>query len=92
MTENKMPELTLDPNEMASVSVPSLTLEAEAPTPAVPAVEEKKEVTPVEMDEKLLTEEERKVVREFSKKIDLTDSSLVLQYGAAAQKSVASFL
>ncbi len=91
MTENTMPELTLDPSAMAAVEVPSLTLEPEAPTPAAPAVEEKKEVEPVQMDEKLLTEEERKVVREFSSKIDLTDSNMVLQYGAAAQKSVASF-
>ena len=31
------------------------------------------------------------MVDEFSQKIDITDSSVVLQYGAAAQKSVASF-
>ena len=31
------------------------------------------------------------MVDDFSKKIDITDSQLVLQYGAAAQKSVASF-
>ena len=94
MTENMMPELTLEPNAAAAAAIPTLTLEAEAPTPATPAApveEEKKEVEPVLMDEKLLTEEERKVVREFSAKIDLTDSNQVLQYGAAAQKSVASF-
>ena len=85
MTENMMPELTL-------VETPTLTLEPVAPsTPAAPGVEEKKEAPVVQMDEKLLTEEERNVVREFSKKIDITDSSLVLQYGAAAQKNVASF-
>ncbi|MGM9618645.1 MAG: toxic anion resistance protein [Oscillospiraceae bacterium] len=89
MTENRMPELTLDPSAAQAVETPSLTLEPEAP--AAPAVEEKKPAPSVEMDEKLLTEEERKVVREFSKKIDLTDSNQVLQYGAAAQKSVASF-
>ena len=39
----------------------------------------------------MLTEEERKMVDDFSKKIDITDTQLVLQYGSAAQKSVASF-
>ena len=32
-----------------------------------------------------------RVVNDFAKKIDISDSQLVLQYGAAAQKSVASF-
>ncbi|MBE6940039.1 MAG: toxic anion resistance protein [Ruminococcaceae bacterium] len=87
MTENMMPELTLEPTAVAS-AVPTLTLDPT--TPAVPEVEEKK-VEPVEMDEKLLTEEEKKAVEEFSKKIDIRDTNMVLQYGAAAQKSVASF-
>ena len=39
----------------------------------------------------MLTEAERKMVDEFSKKIDISDSQLVLQYGSAAQKSVAGF-
>ena len=43
------------------------------------------------MDERLLTEEEKRAVEEFSKKIDIGDSNLVLQYGAAAQKNIASF-
>ena len=30
-------------------------------------------------------------MEEFSKKIDITDSNLVLQYGAAAQKNIAGF-
>ena len=90
MTENKMPELSFE--AVSAVETPMLTLDPVAPsTPAAPVVEEKKEAPAVAMDEKLLTEEERKVVREFSKKIDITDSSLVLQYGAAAQKNVASF-
>ena len=43
------------------------------------------------LDDSGLSEEEKKMVEEFSKKIDITDSNLVLNYGAAAQKSVASF-
>ena len=39
----------------------------------------------------LLTEEEKQAVEAFSHKIDIRDTNQVLQYGAAAQKSVASF-
>ena len=91
MEENKIPELTLEPTA-AATTVPELTLETAIPTPAAPAPEPaKKEADPVEMDERLLTEEEKKAVEEFSKKIDIGDSNLVLQYGAAAQKNIASF-
>ena len=45
----------------------------------------------MELDEKLLTEEERIAVEEFSKKINVRDTNMILQYGAAAQKSVSSF-
>ena len=38
-----------------------------------------------------LTEEEKKMVEEFSKQIDLTNNNVVLLYGAAAQKHVANF-
>lgn len=38
-----------------------------------------------------LTEADLKAVDEFSEKIDLTDSSIILQYGAACQKKIASF-
>ena len=85
---DKIPELTLEGVNFEE-AVPTLTLTPEAPE--APAVEEEKVIVPVEMDERLLTEEERKAVEEFSKKIDIRDTNLVLQYGAAAQKSVASF-
>ena len=89
MTDTNMPELTLTPNAAAQAEPPQLTLGTEPP--AAPGAEEKKEVEPVKIDESMLTEEERKMVDDFSKKIDITDSQLVLQYGSAAQKSVASF-
>jgi len=75
----------------AAVEAPTLTLDG-VPTPAAPAAEpEKKPVEPVHLDESMLSEEEKKAVAEFSKKIDITDSNLVLNYGAAAQKNIASF-
>ena len=88
MSDNMMPELTLNPTETAQEAVPELTLAPEAP--AAPEAE-KKEVEPVKVDESMLTEQEKKAVDEFVKKIDITDTNLVLNYGVAAQKSVATF-
>ena len=85
---DKIPELTLEGINFDE-AVPTLTLTPDAPE--TPVVEEEKKIEPVEMDERLLTEEERKAVEEFSKKIDICDTNMILQYGAAAQKSVASF-
>ena len=45
----------------------------------------------MKIDDSMLSEAERKQVDEFSKKIDISDSQLVLNYGVAAQKSVAGF-
>ncbi len=90
MTDNNMPELTLAPDTAAAAEIPTLTLTPEAPTtPAAPEV--KKEVEPVVLDDSMLTEQEKAAVNEFAKKIDVRDTNQVLQYGAAAQKSVASF-
>ena len=88
MSDNMMPELTLNPTETAQEAVPELTLTPEAP--AAPETE-KKEVEPVKVDESMLTEQEKKAVDDFAKKIDIKDTNLVLNYGVAAQKSVATF-
>jgi len=88
---NNLPELTLEPQTAAAV--PELTLEPVAPaTPAVPAVEEAKSaVEPIRPNDSMLSEAEKKAVEEFAKKIDIMDSNMILQYGAAAQKNVAGF-
>ena len=87
MSDNMMPQLTLNPTEAAQEAVPELTLTPDAPAPE----QEKKEVEPVKVDESMLTEQEKLAVDEFAKKIDITDTNLVLNYGVAAQKSVATF-
>ncbi|MEA4994794.1 MAG: toxic anion resistance protein [Oscillibacter sp.] len=89
----KVPELTLEPTAAAAQAVPELTLEGGAASaPVAPtASAPKPEAEPVRLDESLLNEQEKKAVEEFSKKIDLTDSNMILQYGAAAQKNVAGF-
>ena len=89
MNENTtMPQLTLDAQEVQAAQTPTLVLGSDAPEAA--PVEEKK-AEPVVIDESMLTEAERKMVDDFSKKIDITDSQMVMQYGAAAQKNVAGF-
>ncbi len=45
----------------------------------------------VEFDESTLSPEEQKMVNDFAGKIDLTQSSLILQYGVGAQKKIADF-
>ena len=87
MTDNMMPELTLD--AAAEPAVPELTLDGAA-APAQSETE-KKAAEPVKIDESMLTDAEKKAVEEFSRKIDINDTNLILNYGAAAQKSVASF-
>ena len=77
------PSLTLE-----GVETPSLTLTPEEAAPAPKQVQEDEIST---LDESVLSPEERKVVDDFAEKIDLTNSTLVLQYGSAAQKKIASF-
>ena len=100
MTENMMPELTLTPDAAADApAAPVLTLDpvveskdaaAEAAAAAA-AAQAQRDANAVKLDETMLTEAERKMVADFAEKIDITDSAVVLQYGAAAQKNIASF-
>ena len=67
---------------------PVLTLEPFAEEKKAPViVEEKQEV----LDESILTEEEKAAVETFASQIDLTNSSVILQYGAGTQKKMADF-
>ena len=75
-----------------------LTLEEEVPTApslTLDAQEEKKEevapVKPVTVEDTPLTPEERKIVDDFAEKIDVTNTTQVMQYGSAAQKKIAGF-
>ena len=76
-------------NEFQDVSTaPTLTLE-----PFQAQEEKKVPVKPEDpaMDDSILTEEERRTVDTFAKQIDLTNSTMVLQYGAGTQKKMADF-
>ena len=52
---------------------------------------EEKPLPESDLQEENLTEEEKKLVNDFSEKIDITNSQLVLQYGAAAQNKISGF-
>ena len=89
---NSIPSLTLEPEVFAEApQAEAVTLTTPAEEAAKAAEEKKPEAKPVILDENLLTEEEKKVVNEFASKIDITDSNMVMQYGAAAQKNIANF-
>ena len=74
---------------------PTLTFEpfkeesAQASAPVLQTEEKKPEVPPI--DDSILSDQEKKMVQDFSKQIDLNNTSMILQYGAAAQAKVASF-
>ena len=93
MNDSMTPELTLEPQSApAENSIPALTLEPAVSTPAAPVPQpEKPEAAPVAMDDSLLSDAERQMVEDFSKKINVEDSNTILQYGSAAQKNVAGF-
>lgn len=69
-------------------TAPTLTLD--------PFQEEKQAPKPVEkqdpvMDDAILTPEEKQTVMQFAQQIDLTNSQMILQYGAGTQKKMADF-
>lgn len=73
-------------NEFATA--PTLTLEPFAAEEKQPIIE--KEEKP-EFDDSVLTAEERQIVAQFAQQIDLTNSQMILQYGAGTQKKMADF-
>ncbi len=91
--QNKPAELSADA-AFGAAATPQLTL-----TPVLsPEAEEVAKATIVEVPEPKapslednLTADERAQVEAFSKQIDITNSQMVLQYGAGAQSKMASF-
>lgn len=49
------------------------------------------DIEQVEFDDSSLSDEEKKMVDDFSKQIDIMDTSAIIQYGAGAQNKVADF-
>ena len=71
------PTLTLDPFTSSDESPSGTVPEAKKEEPRVPDV--------------VLTPEEQKMVNDFAAQIDITNTQLVLQYGAGSQKKIAAF-
>nr|WP_289768788.1 toxic anion resistance protein [uncultured Acetatifactor sp.] len=68
---------------------PTLTFEpfSQPEAPEVPTVSEATQKVP----EVVLTPEEQKMVNDFASQIDITNTQMVLQYGAGSQKKIADF-
>ena len=77
--DEKIPELTLTP-DLSDIPSPEPKPEQQV-APAQNAGPDLSGLSPAE----------QKAVLDFAEKIDLTNSGVVLQYGAAAQKNIASF-
>ena len=72
------------------MEAPTLTLSPfgeEETAPELPTVKEEAPKAP----EMVLTPAEQKMVNDFAAQIDITNSQLVLQYGAGSQKKIADF-
>ena len=99
MADDFIPELTLDPDSPLGTHAAPAAPQAPQPEPAAsqaqtaaPSSQEAEAPLPEsDLDESKLSEAERRAVEEFAQKIDITDSNVVLQYGAAAQKNVSAF-
>lgn len=90
------PVLTLDPSSVAKekVQLEETTQQLEAMAQAAPsatAAAQAASEAVKQMDATMLTEEDKKSIEEFVKKIDVNNSDHVLLYGADAQKKIADF-
>ena len=71
---------------------PELTLEGIAVEPQIMPVDTSTKAVEKSVQESVnLTPEEQRMVDEFSEKIDITDSSLVMNYGAKSQSKLSEF-
>ncbi len=78
-------------SDFDTIPTPSLTLDLEPEPeqkPEAPVVAAQAEALP---PEPALSEADEKMVQDFIPKIDLTNSSLIVQYGAGTQKKMADF-
>lgn len=89
MDDNKMtPELNFD--SFDATAMPSLTLEVEQPKEEA-RPEPAPAPDPLAEEAAKLSPEEQKMVEDFAARIDVANSQMVLQYGAATQKKVGDF-
>ena len=80
-----MADIKLTLGAVPAAPNPTAAATAEAP------IETIKEEVQEEVQKQVFTPEEQAQIDEFAKKIDITNSSLVFQYGAGTQQNIASF-
>ncbi len=78
-------------SEVKETTVPTLVFGEIVEEKEMPVVAEPKQELQEKLDESMLTDEERKMVDEFSTQIDLHNSNAILQYGVGTQKKMADF-
>ena len=91
--ETSVPTLTLEPTQQSTVAQ-DMAAFAGSTFESVEAEKEKeakREANAIQINEDMLTEQEKAAVNDFYTKIDIRDSNMVMQYGAAAQKNIANF-
>ncbi|MCL2857413.1 MAG: toxic anion resistance protein [Oscillospiraceae bacterium] len=77
---------------MENEFAPSLTLTPDLPEElAAPVLETQPEAAKETAEEAALTDAEKKMVKDFAAKINLTDSTQIIQYGAGAQTKISQF-
>lgn len=86
--EEKIPQLTLTPD---LTQTPELTEKPAAELQTAPLNDQPDTRPEAGPELAQLSPEEQAAVAAFAEKIDITDTNLVLQYGAAAQKNIADF-
>ena len=72
-------------------TIPSLTLEPELNDAPEPTVAEETGLQQPQSAEPVLTAEEQRMVDDFAAKIDVENTTQILQYGAGTQKKMADF-
>ncbi|MBQ7922221.1 MAG: toxic anion resistance protein [Clostridia bacterium] len=80
MNNSNIPEINLTLDPAGSAAAAPAPVQTETAEKAVPA-----------FDESSFTEAERKMIDDFSEKIDITDSTTILSFGASAQKKISDF-
>ncbi|MBQ1548051.1 MAG: toxic anion resistance protein [Lachnospiraceae bacterium] len=83
--KEEVPVLTFGEENVAS-DLPSV-----APAPAAPTLTMGNETPTATVDDSMLSDEEKRQAEEFAKKIDITDSNAVMNYGAGTQKKMSEF-
>lgn len=80
-------------SEIKLEETPTLTFEPFKEETQLPAEEPQKQMAEAApaLDDSMLSDEEKQMVKDFAAQIDIANSAQVLQYGAGAQQKVASF-